>query len=107
MAVTTAVSAAAPRPPRWRFDVQLTSPDVLAGFMELRGYTVRSLAEEVHCSSAKIGHLRSGWQTTCKPALALAIEKALKAPKGVLFTPRVTTPAGVGRMPTATKGRLR
>lgn len=80
----------------WRFEVLLISNEALASYMDFRDFTVRSLATTVEritkekCSHQVIGHLRSGKRKTCRPETAKAIEKALQAPPGSLFVPRVS-----------------
>ena len=80
----------------WRFDVQLISSVAFAQYMDHRDVTVRGLAKTVEritgkkCSHQVIGHLRSGERNTCRPTTAKAIEKALGAPPGSLFVPRVS-----------------
>lgn len=73
-----------------RFDVKLISSRAFAEYMKHRGFTVRTLADRVGCSRSLIGHLRSGERDTCKPATARGIEKALDAPAGSLFIPKVS-----------------
>ena len=77
-----------------RFEVQLISAQALAQYMLHRGFTVRSLADQVNrrakCSRATIGHLRSGRRKTCSPIVAREIERCLDAPKGSLFVPKVS-----------------
>lgn len=70
--------------------MRLISKDALANYMKHRGLTVRQLADRVGCSRALIGHLRSGKRTTCQPATARKIEKALDAPAGSLFVAHVS-----------------
>lgn len=80
----------------WRFDVQLISKVALAQYMDHRDETVRSLATKVMlltgkpCSHQVVGHLRSGQRSTCRPETAKAVERALGAPPGSLFVPRVS-----------------
>lgn len=74
-----------------RFDVKLISSTAFRQYMSHRGFTVRSLAARVGCSPALVGHLRSGARDTTSPATARAIEKALDAPQGSLFVPRLST----------------
>lgn len=78
-----------------RFEVKLISADALAGYMKFRGYSVRTLADELGDSKLRstIGHLRSGKRSTCDPKLAKAIEKLLQAPPNSLFVPRVSNVA--------------
>lgn len=73
-----------------RFEVKLISPDALAQYMRYRNHTVRSLAEVTGGHRSTIGHLRSGKRTTCSPDLAKRIERALDAPHGSLFVPRIS-----------------
>lgn len=73
-----------------RFEVKVISADALAAYMKHRGFTVRSLAEVTGGNRSTIGHLRSGKRSTCDPALALRIERALDAPRGSLFIPSVS-----------------
>lgn len=76
--------------------MQLISSVALAQYMDHRDVSVRGLAKKVEiitgesCSHQVIGHLRSGERNTCRPATAKAIEKALGAPPGSLFVPRVS-----------------
>lgn len=84
--------------------MELVSPSALVIFMEYKGETVRTLAAKAIVrdpktrkyrilSPATIGHLRSGRRRTCEPATAKAIETALQAPPGLLFTPRTNSRA--------------
>jgi len=106
--ITRTAPAAAPSP-RWRFDVQLISAHALAQYMTFRGFTVRSLAER--CGEKQwstVAQLRSGRTNTCRPDLARKIEKALDAPSGSLFVPRVTTvPGAPVHLPQSTTTRRR
>ena len=77
------------QPPRDQLWMELTSADVLASFMEYRELSIRGLAADAGLTPAMVGHLRSGYRKTCTPGTARAIEKALHAPPGVLFRPRV------------------
>jgi len=70
--------------------VKLIAKEAFAQYMSHRGFTVRTLAAKVGCSPALIGHLRSGERNTCKPETARKIEKALDAPIGSLFLPKVS-----------------
>ena len=77
------------QPPRDQLWMELTSADVLASFMEYRELSVRGLAAQTGLAPAVIGHLRCGRRKACTTGTARAIEKALHAPPGVLFRPRV------------------
>jgi len=86
-------------PARWRYDIQLTSPDVLRRAMDHRGYTVRGLAKKVGCGESVIGHMRTGRRKTCSPQVARDIERLLDIPAGLLFTGRVTSTAPIPTAP--------
>ena len=84
--------------------MELTGSAILVGWMEYREETVRSLAAKCPIrdpktgqmkllATAVIGHLRCGRRRTCTIATAKAIEKALKAPPGLLFVPKVARAA--------------
>lgn len=73
-----------------RFDVKLISHVALAGYMKHRGMSVRTLADRTGVSRSTIGHLRSGERTTCNPATARAIAKALDCPIDSLFMASVS-----------------
>ncbi|QXN74253.1 helix-turn-helix DNA binding domain protein [Gordonia phage Aleemily] len=85
-------------------DTVLVSCDALAAYMEDGRFSVRSLARAVEvilvrdwvagrprptCSSASIGHLRSGARRRCRRDRARAIEEALGATSGSLFRMKV------------------
>ena len=87
-----------------RTDLYLKDPNVLQAFMDLNHYSVRSLADAVAkelrkkdkratCSSASIGHLRSGQRSYVSPDRARAISKLLTAPEATLFLAKVSTVA--------------
>lgn len=71
------------------FYVELISTDALRQYMSYRDFSIRKLAEKVGVSPATIGHLHSGARNTVGPNIAKAIEKALDAPRGSLFVPKV------------------
>jgi hypothetical protein len=54
-------------------------------------YTIRDTAALSRCSPAFMGHLLSGYKTSCSPELAVRIEKALRVAPGSLFMPRSST----------------
>ena len=79
--------------------MELVSADALVIYMAYRDETCRTLAAKClyrdprtgklrPLSHQMIGHLRGGRRRTCSAATAKAIEKALQAPPGLLFTPR-------------------
>ncbi|GAA1453373.1 helix-turn-helix transcriptional regulator [Nesterenkonia lacusekhoensis] len=75
------------------FYVELISTDALRQYMKYRGYSVKGLADRIKVSKATIGHLHSGGRRTVGPEIAKSIEKALDAPIGSLFLPKVSTAA--------------
>lgn len=81
------------------FYVELISKDALRQYMKYRDFTIQSLADRIGVSKATVGHLHSGGRKTVSPPTAKAIEKALDAPTGSLFIPKVST----GHLSTATK----
>lgn len=81
--------------------MELISRQALNDYMRFRKESNRSLAAGTRgvVGHAIIGHLRTGKRKTCSPQTATAIEKALNAPPGSLFGPKVAigSPA-VGRV---------
>lgn len=73
-----------------RLWLNLSDRSVLRSYMQYKGFrSVRELAQRAGVSRATIGHLHSGQRTTCSPTTARAIEDALGAPPGLLFTAEV------------------
>lgn len=72
------------------FYVELISTDALRQYMKYRGYSVKGLADRIGVSKATIGHLHSGGRKSVGPETAKAIERALDAPIGSLFVPKVS-----------------
>ena len=86
-----------------RFEVILIDAGALRNYMRFRGFTVRTLAKQVDCSHATVGHLRSGKRRTCNPETAKAIAKALDCPVESLFAANVSRevrPSSEGRSRT-------
>lgn len=77
------------------FYVELISTDALRQYMRYRGYSVKGLADRIGVSKAAIGHLHSGARKTIGPDIAKSIERALDAPIGSLFLPKVSTAARI------------
>lgn len=77
------------------FWVQRISKHALRQYMAYRGYSLGQLAKEVGCPKATIAHLHTlnGGRNTIGPDFAKKIEKALDAPAGSLFVPRVSVGA--------------
>ena len=69
--------------------MRLISSTALRQYMDHRRETNRSLAAKTDGAARRaiIGHLRSGRRTRCTAPVARAIERALDAPAGSLFTP--------------------
>lgn len=72
------------------FYVELISTDALRQYMKYRGYSVKGLADRIGVSKATIGHLHAGGRKTVGPEIAKSIERALDAPVGSLFLPKVS-----------------
>lgn len=82
------------------FYMELTSPEVLAWYMDDRKMSYRALAAECLVRDRQTGRrkplshsmifaLKTGRARTCSPSTASAIEKALHAPPNILFTPKI------------------
>jgi plasmid maintenance system antidote protein VapI len=71
--------------------MRLRDKNLLRAAMAARHFTIRETALVSRCHPSMIGHLLSGHKTTCTPALAVRIEKALRTEPGFLFTPRTST----------------
>ena len=70
--------------------MKLISKDILAIYMERKGFSIQRLATYAQCSKSMIGHLRTGEKTSCTPALALRIAEALDVPWEGLFEARTS-----------------
>lgn len=83
--------------------MRLISHQALGSYMDFRGETNRSLADKCgpKVKRAIIGHLRSGFRTSCSAATAREIERALNVPPSSLFVPTVAS----GSVAVARKGR--
>lgn len=68
--------------------MRLTSVDALNAYVDARNLSNRTLAAKAGNPSYRstISHLRSGARDTCSPKIAGAIERALGAPDGSLFS---------------------
>lgn len=67
--------------------MKLTDRRLLRVFIQDRGVSHRELARAVGCSNSFIDHLTAGRKDTCRPDLAVHIERELRCPPGVLFVP--------------------
>jgi len=79
-----------------RFDVELTSRQVLCHFMKYRTKSAKTLADAVTLrgvptSKATIGHLMSGHVKRTRPDRAKAICEVLEVPLDALFVAKVST----------------
>lgn len=68
--------------------MKLRSKEILTAFMDDKGFSNGRLAQYAKCSRAFISHLRSGYKTSCTPALAERIAEALDVPLVALFDAR-------------------
>lgn len=75
--------------------MRLKSPVTLRALMQQEGLSLGCLAERAGCSKGFISHLLSGRRTSCTPALAQRISRALGVPVTVLFTLSVPVPSGI------------
>lgn len=71
--------------------MRLSSPEMLKATMRRRNFTMERLARYAGCSKSMIGHLCSGYKTSCTPELATKISEALDVETELLFVPRVST----------------
>lgn len=72
--------------------MKLSSPEMLRATMKRRNFSMERLARYAGCSKSMIGHLCSGYKTSCTPELAVKISEALDVETELLFVPRVSTP---------------
>lgn len=75
--------------------MKLRSKEILIAFMDDKDFSTGRLAQYSGCSRSFIGHLRSGYKTSCSPELADRISEALSVPTVALFDQRAS--AGSGR----------
>lgn len=74
----------------WRFEVRVVDRRILEHYIQFRELSYAQLAAKAGCSKATIGHLVSGHVKCTRKEWALAIERALDAPPGSLFEPKVS-----------------
>jgi transcriptional regulator with XRE-family HTH domain len=65
--------------------MQLRSRQALGDFIDLLGISERQLARSAGLSHSTVNHLLTGRRNSCSPRTALAIERALACPVGLLF----------------------
>jgi transcriptional regulator with XRE-family HTH domain len=74
--------------------MKLRSKEILIAFMNDKGFSTERLARYSNCSKSFIGHLRSGYKTSCSPELADRISEALAVPRVALFDERTSAGSG-------------
>lgn len=67
--------------------MQLRSRRALADYIDLLGISERQLARTANLSHSTVNHLVTGRRVSCSLATAVAIERALECPPGLLFSP--------------------
>lgn len=88
----------------WRLNVRLKDRRLLAHYIGPTGLDIsgRELARRANLGQAIVGHLLSGRRTSCSKATAVAIERALGCPSGLLFVESVSSVRPDGRATKAT-----
>jgi transcriptional regulator with XRE-family HTH domain len=74
--------------------MKLKSAEVLRAFMSQKRFSVQRLATYSGCSKSMVGHLLSGYKTSCTVDLAQRLSEALDVPLEVLFEPRASAVSG-------------
>lgn len=74
--------------------MKLRSADILKAYLEDKEFSLARLARYAGCSKSMIGHLVSGYKTSCTPDLADAIAEALDVPTIALFEPKTSAGSG-------------
>jgi transcriptional regulator with XRE-family HTH domain len=67
--------------------MQLRSRRALADYIDLLGISERQLARSAGLSHSTVNHLVTGRRNTCSLRTAVAVERALDCPLGLLFSP--------------------
>jgi DNA-binding Xre family transcriptional regulator len=67
--------------------MQLRSRRALADYIDLLGISERQLARTAGLSHSTVNHLVTGRRESCSLRTAVAIERALDCPPGLLFAP--------------------
>lgn len=83
----------------WKLNVRLKDRRLLAHYIGPTGLDIsgRELARRAGLGQAIVGHLISGRRTTCSKSTAVAIERALGCPAGLLFDETVSAVRPDGR----------
>jgi len=67
--------------------MRLRSRRALGDYIDLLGISERQLARNAGLSHSTVNHLVTGRRNTCSLPTAVAIERALDCPPGLLFAP--------------------
>lgn len=67
--------------------MQLRSRRALGDYIDLLGISERQLARSAGLSHSTVNHLVTGRRDSCSLATAVAIERVLGCPPGLLFAP--------------------
>ena len=73
-----------------RFDMKLISRTALADYMRHRDISQAELARRAGISPQLVNHLVRGVRNSVRPSTAQALECALDAPKGFIFSEKVS-----------------
>lgn len=74
--------------------MKLLSAEVLKAHMKHKDFSTARLATYAGCSKSMIGHLCSGYKTSCTDNLARDIARALDLPIEALFVQKVSAVSG-------------
>lgn len=87
----------------WRLNVRVKDRDLLSKYIGPNGLGIsgRELARRAGLKPAIVGHLLSGQRSTCSKRTAVAIERALGCPAGLLFDESVSAVRADGRQVAA------
>jgi transcriptional regulator with XRE-family HTH domain len=67
--------------------MQLRSRRALADYIDIVGLSERQVARSAGLSHSTVNHLVTGRRSSCSLRTAVAIERALDCPPGLLFSP--------------------
>jgi transcriptional regulator with XRE-family HTH domain len=67
--------------------MQLRSRQALADYIDLLGLSERQVARSAGLSHSTVNHLVTGRRVSCSLRTAMAIERVLDCPPGLLFAP--------------------
>jgi predicted transcriptional regulator len=74
--------------------MKLRSSEILKAFMDEKNFSTGRLATYAQCSRSMIGHLLTGYKTSCSGELADRISEALGVPRVALFDERTSAVSG-------------